>query len=302
MSVQANSQKLILVTAADTAYFNLLQEWVKSLTAFPEIADLERCVLDIGLDAGQCEWLTAHGTRTLKPSWDIELTPGAQIPKYYQAMTARPFLPKYFPGYEIIMWLDADIWVQTASYLLNYITGAEKYGLALSAEIDRSYAILFGEYNEFRLMHHSFYYSCFGRQIADQLIQYPIINSGAFAARRDHAVWARWQFTCRTTMQRAILKHSEQAALNLALYEGGLIRQTHLLPSLANWLCPMSTPLWDPTRKKLVEPNLPHEVLGLVHLAGLVRQVQLRTTRGGQVTTALTYSGIQALAATAQVE
>jgi hypothetical protein len=136
-------------------------------------------------------------------------------------------------------------------------------------------------------------------QAVDQLIQFPVINSGAFAARRDHPIWRQWQEQFRQATQRAVLKLSEQAALNLAIYSGPETNRPHLLPSLANWICLQSNPIWDVGRKKLVEPNLPHEVLGLVHLTGADRQtqMQIRTTTGGQVTGSLTYSGIRALAA-----
>ncbi len=85
-------------------------------------------------------------------------------------MTVRPFLPRYFSSYDIIIWLDADIWVQTPSYLRQYVIGAERYGFTITAEIDRSYGIMYGEFNPARLMHHEVYYSCFGRELADQLI------------------------------------------------------------------------------------------------------------------------------------
>jgi hypothetical protein len=291
--------KCVIVTAAETGYFKLLKDLLASLAEFPELAELERCVLDIGLEASQRDWLKAQGVPSIEPAWDIALGRRQNVPHYYKAMTARPFLPRYFSNYDIIVWLDADIWVQMPSYLRHYVTGAERYGFALTAEIDRAYPILFGEYNSLRLLHHRNYYRCFGRRVADQLIQFPVINSGAFAARRDHPIWRQWQEQFRQATQRAVLKQSEQAALNLAIYSGPKTNRPHLLPSLANWICLQSNPIWDVERKKLVEPNLPHEVLGLVHLTGADRQtqMQIRTTTGGQVTGSLTYSGIRALAA-----
>ncbi len=96
-------------------------------------------------------------------------------------------------------------------------------------------------------------------------------------------------------MQRSALKHSEQAALNMAIYTGSETGRPHLLPALANWVCGCSCPMWDDLRKKLVEPNLPHEVLGLVHLTGVTQQIQLPTTTEDTFSLISSYRGIRAL-------
>ena len=132
--------KNVIVTAANSGYFALLEDWLASITAFPEFADLDRCVLDIGLEGVQRDQLKWQGTRIIEPAWDIDVQHRAGCPHYYRAMTVRPFLPRYFLEYEIIIWLDADIWVQTPSYLRQYAIGAERYGFVLTPEINRAYS------------------------------------------------------------------------------------------------------------------------------------------------------------------
>jgi hypothetical protein len=290
--------KSVLVTAADAGYFSLLKDWVDSIRACPELADLETCVLDIGLDATQRDWLAGQRVRTIQPDWDVDVQNRPGRPTYYKAMTARPYLPKYFSGYDIIGWLDADIWVQDAAHVHMYFRAAEQHGFALTPEIDRSYGVMFGEYNPPKLMHHATYYQCFGRMMADQLVQFPIMNSGAFAARREHPVWPDWQKACHLAMQNAALKHSEQAALNYAIYNGPPASRPHMLPSRANWICGLRAPMWDPTRRLLVEPAIPYEPIGLVHLTGEQKPVRIASTTGGEIATAITYSGIRALRGT----
>jgi hypothetical protein len=271
----------VVVTAAESGYFDLLKDWLASIATFPELSDLEICVLDIGLETAQAEWLRAQGTRAIKPGWDIDIDQMADVPHYYKAMTTRPFLPRYFPGYDIIAWFDADIWVQTPFYLQQYLIGAERYGFVITPEIHRAYEILYGELNNPRLAHHSVYYMSFGRAIADQLIKFPIINSGAFAARTKHPIWAEWQRAFGHAVKKTQLKHSEQTALNFAIYQNPPLRP-HLLPAVANWLCGAALPMWDPARRKLVEPCLPHDELGLVHLSGRLERLPLRTTTGNE--------------------
>jgi hypothetical protein len=287
--------KSVLVTAADSGYFTLLRDWVESIRSFPEFADVDAWVLDVGLKEAERDWLATLQIRTVQPGWDVSVaeTPNWSTP--YKAMTARPYLARYFAQYEIIVWLDADIWVQDPIFLSAYLAGAERYGFAITPEIDRCYDIMFGEYNDLRLLHHSVYYRCFGRAIADRLMQFPVMNSGAFALRREHPIWGEWQKACQRAMQNAALKHSEQAALNFAIYNGPPAHRPHMLPALANWICYAARPMWDPNKEKLVEPSLPHQPLGLVHLTNVLDAVPVLTTSGSKITTAVTYSGIRAL-------
>jgi hypothetical protein len=288
----------IVVTAADAAYFSLLQDWLASVRSFPELARLQICVLDVGLGDGQRDWIAAQNAMTLRPDADIDLSGRPHPMPYYKAMTARPFLPKYFPDFDTILWLDADIWVQDPAFLALYLSAAERHGFAIAPEIDRAYVSLFGETNDPRLMHHAVYYSSFGRIVADRLIQFPIMSSGAFAARRNHPIWIAWQQACHRAMQTGPFKHSEQAALNFAIYNNNTVEQRpHLLPALANWSCALALPMWDPERRKLVEPYLPHAPIGLVHLNGLRDPLRLSTPQGGQIETAMTFAGIRSLMA-----
>jgi hypothetical protein len=187
--------KTVVVTAANSDYFHLLKDWLASIAGFPEFGNLDCCVLDVGLNGEQREWFKAQGIRTIEPAWDFDVKRCPDLPHYYKAMTVRPFLPRYFPEYATIIWLDADIWIQNPSYLRDYVLGAERYGFVLTPEIDRAYSSMFGEYNKIRLFHHSVYYKNFGRAVADQLINYPILNAGAFAAQRDHPIWSIWRKT-----------------------------------------------------------------------------------------------------------
>jgi hypothetical protein len=69
-----------------------------------------------------------------------------------------------------------------------------------------------------------------------------------------------------------------------------------MLPSIANWICGQAVPAWDPARKMLVDPNLPHEPIGLVHLTGYqTESVALKAVGGGTISTKLTYDAISEL-------
>jgi hypothetical protein len=284
-----------VVTGADAKYFPLLSDCVQSVRAFPELADVEIGVLDLGLDPDHRSWLQSLTVSVVAPGWDIDLRNYVGIPSYFKAMTARPHLPRHFPDHDIIMWLDADIWVQDPAFVRIYLDAASTDGFAITPEIDRTYSILYGAENTLRLFHHNVYAQCFGRAAADRLIDFPILNSGAFAIHRSHPIWEEWQKALLRTMNTVVLLHSEQAALNHATYLSPAVPRPHMLPSIANWVCAQSLPKWDPKLKKLSHPNRPHQPIGLVHLTGIKERQRIAVIGGGEVLTALTRSAIQEL-------
>jgi hypothetical protein len=68
----------------------------------------------------------------------------------------------------------------------------------------------------------------------------------------------------------------------------------HYLPAFANWICALSLPLWSSELKKLVEPSLPHDPIGLIHLTS-IRKATIKTTDNKTIDVLLTYSGIEHL-------
>jgi hypothetical protein len=286
--------KLILVSGSDATYFPLLKDWLTCIKSFRELTHYDIGILNIGLTGEQAEWLRGQGAQVVVPDWEFNFPDRDRMPPVLRAMAAKPVLPKYFPRHEIIVWLDADIWIQEPRYALLYCAGAEGHGFTVTPELDRTYPTLYGGKHPVLLQHHSAYYQCFGRHVADFLIGYPIINSGALGIHRDHPIWKKWAQRLGETYSNAILFHAEQAALNHAVYHELEAMRPHLLPSLANWICAVSLPMWSPEQRKLVEPALPHDPIGLIHLTS-VRKATIVTTDHSRLDVMLTYSGISAL-------
>ena len=286
--------KVIVVSGSDAAYFPLLKDWLTCIKSFSELTHCDIGILDIGLTADQVDWVKGQGAQVVVPDWEFNFPDRHRMPPVLRAMAAKPVLPKYFPRHEIIVWLDADIWIQDPRYALLYSVGAERFGLAITSEMDRSYPTLYGETHPVLLQHHSAYYQCYGRNVADFLIGYPIINSGAFGIHRDHPVWKNWARRLSETYTNAVLFHAEQAALNHAVYHELEATRPRFLPSLANWICALSLPIWSHEQRKLVEPALPHDPIGIIHLTS-VRKATIGTTDHSRIDVLLTYSGIKAM-------
>lgn len=84
----------------------------------------------------------------------------------------------------------------------------------------------------------------------------------------------------------------DQIALNVAIYDGGL--QEVRLPPTCNWIAHLATPAWDDTRRFFVEPDLPHEPIGILHLTLGTKwapALSVSLVGGGKVDRALRYPG-----------
>ncbi len=135
-----DTSRLLIVTAADETFVPLLKGLVESLHRHGTPQRGHFACLDVGLAAGSRDWLRGYTDRVVNPEWDIPLDDALAIAKpHLRAITARPFLPRYFPGYDIYLWMDADTWVQEWYAIDWYAAAAADGRLAIAAEVDRSY-------------------------------------------------------------------------------------------------------------------------------------------------------------------
>lgn len=256
-----------IVTAANAKYFDLLRGLIGSIRDKRE-GQLQRiAVLDLGLTGAQLSWLADRRVMTVRPNWDPPELAAMGFPEHFKALTARPHLPRYFPGAEVIVWLDSDTWVQDwqGIDLLVGAAGADDQGaIACVPEIDRAYRNFFHAWEEFHEVHLKVYRAAFGEELAVEMVRYPLINSGVFALRRQSPVWAQWARRVAQALSASGDFLVEQAALNVAVYKDGAAH--HFLPSWCNWAIHHATPAYDTVRGCFVEPNLPHQKLAILHM------------------------------------
>jgi hypothetical protein len=254
----------IIVSGADSPYAELLCDLIDSIrSASSEGAIVPIGVLDLGLTTAQQADFAKRGVKFVKPGWDFEFPDQQRVPVHFKAMTARPFLAKYFPDYEVVMWMDADTWVQQWSAVTDYIEGARAAGLAVAQELDRAYANVYNINNSRELFFKSIDIG-FGRELALRLAAFPMVNSGVFAMRADSPYWQSWRVALGKSLQRHANHMSEQSALNVAIYEK--LPLPLFMPATHNWLCIQRLPFFDPTTELFVEPLRPHREIGIMHL------------------------------------
>ena len=291
----SNTGGLIIVSAADSGYFPLLQDAVASVRALNR--DVAIGVLDLGLAGPERDWLGAQGARIVCPGWDVDFPQQAHMPQTLKAQVARPFLPRHFPEQEMYFWLDADAWLQDWRTIELYCTAAGRDKLAIVPEIDRAYKRHYKRPKWFGwTLSWKCYREAFGWRVADRLGRNPMVNCGVFALHRDAPHWDAWARIMTGVLQRTRFFYVEQIALNYAIFAEHL--PTNFLPAYGNWMAGDAAPAFDGGRGLFVEPYAPHETIGVMHLAGREQKEQVFTLArldGGTITTGLRYRDTQAL-------
>ncbi|MEN9221860.1 MAG: hypothetical protein Q6M04_05420, partial [Thermostichus sp. BF3_bins_97] len=282
----------IIITAADSKFFDLVQGTILSIRDKPQGKSVDIGFFDLGCIPEQLEWISSQVNHIVEPNWDYDFPGINTAPSYLRGLLARPFLPNYFPGYEIYIWIDADAWVQDWFAIDLLIEGSRKRSIVIIPEVDRGFLIHYGQmdkliwkwsYEQYRL--------CFGEDIAKELYSYPILNAGVFAMRDKSIIWRLWSESLNHALQSTVNLWTDQTALNLTIYQQiDWTEQVELLPAYCNWGGDL--PAWDPVSRRLVEPYLPHHPIGILHLTAgnkYTEKFTLKTTQDTDIEMGLRY-------------
>ncbi|HYZ42442.1 MAG TPA: hypothetical protein VE687_17735 [Stellaceae bacterium] len=287
--------RLLIASGADRNYFPLLQDTVLSIQA--NCRDAAIGILDLGFDPEHRAWLSSRAEHIVRPDWDLDFPRREQTPETFKAQVARPFLRRHFPGYKTYLWIDADAWLQDGRAIDLYASAAGHDKLAITPEIDRAYKRHYKRPKPFGwTLAWKNYREAFGWRVADRLGRNPMVNCGVFALHRDAPHWDAWARVLSRVLQRTRFFFAEQVALNYVIFAEQL--SVNFLPAYCNWMPGDAVPAFDAQRGLFVEPYAPHEVIGVMHLAGREQKshlFKLRTLDGSTVETSLRYSDSRAL-------
>ena len=93
-------KKNVIVSLADSNYFNLLNELIDSIKQFDQSNSLAICILDAGLEQEQLNKLSDKVDEIKSAEWDIQVSPiKVKGKEWLKSQVSRAFLPKYFPNY-----------------------------------------------------------------------------------------------------------------------------------------------------------------------------------------------------------
>jgi len=282
--------QIIIITAADANYFELVRGTILSVREKPEGENVAIGFFDLGCTPKQLQWLKTQVNIIQKPDWDFDFPGKNEAPHYLKGLLARPFLRRYFPNFDIYLWIDADAWVQDWQAVKLLVKGAAKRGLAVVPELDRGYYLAYGKLPWYWQFVYRDYQAAFGEEVAQQLHSYPTINAGIFALEKDAPHWEIWAEYLEQALQRHVSLMTDQIALNRLVYGTEMFDKTEMLPARCNWSCNFGLPVWDKHQACFVEPYLPQEAIGILHITGHKHDlVKLATTDGNQIEISLRY-------------
>lgn len=264
--------KIIFISSADEKYAPLLREWIHNLRHLPGYENADIGIMNAGMTPETLKKLEPDVTKIVEPDWPCKL-PEWKIRgrEFLKACVARPFIPNYFPGYDLYFWMDCDVWVQNPKALDLFIEGGKRKKITLTGQVDRAYPrnVRVKWLGPIPWKMKGFYFTnamkAYGFKTAKKLFPYHVLLAGAFCLHADAPHWQRWQELVVKTMKKGKVFTAEQLSLGIMCYLEGY--KFELLPAWTHWLC-VFKPLWDKGRGKFVEPFLPHEEIGILHLSG----------------------------------
>jgi hypothetical protein len=266
-------KKNVIVSLADSNYFELLNELVDSIKSFEKSKDIAICILDAGLTNEQKIILSKKVDEIKSAEWDIEV-PAFKIKgkEWLKSQVSRAFLPKYFPNYEKYLWIDCDAWVNDWASVELYFKACENGKLGITQTLGPGYKImskvkwLIGKVAIIKSQNFKHAVkSKIGMSKARKLAFAPHINIGVFSLEKNSPGWISWQKNLVQTLKSGNIFGSEGLAINMSVYIDNL--ETEYLPLNCNWIASNLLPKFDEITNTFVEPYLPNYKIGIMHLA-----------------------------------
>lgn len=260
--------KTIIISAADEKFSGLLIDLINSLFQWEKPLSDAIGILDLGLSKKTKNSIKDKVTHFVVPGWDLPIDSSIKAKRAFErAKLSRPFLPRYFPGYDLYLWLDADSWIQER-FVIDYFFKAAKNGeLAICESADRC----FNYSKETLKWRENYLFEYFGdeglklyRWAMLHISRHLYYNNGAFCLEKNAPHWNSWAKYFKQGLERYPFGVSDQATLNFAIWKDNL--KVYPLPSSCNWACHLALPILNQRTGKLVEPLIPHRPIGLIHM------------------------------------
>ena len=266
-------KKNVIVSLADSNYFDLLNELIDSIKQFDESSSTAICILDAGLNENQIKILSSKVDEIKNAEWDIKVSSiKVRGKEWLKSQISRAFLPNYFPNYEKYLWIDCDAWVNDWSSVELYFQACENGKLGITQTLGPGYKImskvswLFGKLAIIKSQNFKHAISSkIGLDKARKLAFAPHINIGVFSLQKDSPCWQIWQKNLETTLNSGKIFGSEGLAINMSVYIDDVA--TEFLPLNCNWIASNLLPKFNEQSHTFVEPYLPNYKIGIMHLA-----------------------------------
>ena len=262
-----------IVSLADSNYFELLNELIESIKRFEQSKNVSICVLDSGLTKEQHNELSKKVDEIKKAEWDIEV-PNYKVKgkEWLKSQVSRAYLPKYFPNYEKYLWIDCDAWVNDWNSIDLYFKACNDGKLGITQTMGPGYRVMSKVkwiYGKLAIIKSQNFKHAIASKIdinnARKLAFAPHVNIGTFSLEKNSKCWEIWQKNLRKTLSAGNIFGSEGLAINISVYIDEV--NTEFLPLNCNWIASNLLPKYDEKNQTFVEPFLPNNKIGIMHLA-----------------------------------
>lgn len=284
--------KNVVCLCCDANFFNLAKGTILSmLELYPQRDLFDITFTDIGLTDEQRNWLTERDiiVRHFDDTGIFTSLPD-YFQNYHKSLVIRPFLPKIYPGYDVYIQCDTDIWLQNAECLKTYIDYATRYApnIAIVPTVDLSYTFNYSHYSQdnygrFIDIMQSWYTANYDEHIKGYMYGRALFSAGIFALHVNSDIWKRWAREFEVIYSKDLsdkmwaMHLSEQCALNKVIYETG---QFTPLNATYNYNCHIGKMKRDPETGKVVIDYPPYLEIGAIHLTVSNRYMKTYIEKG----------------------
>jgi hypothetical protein len=261
-----------LVVAADAAIFPLLVGLLRSLAPLDH-EKFALCLIDLGLTPGQRAYVeplfdrieNIDDARLVHPAPDIIRDIEPRVP-FWRALTSRPYIPDYFPGFRGYINVDADTWFQKLDVLDFMAAEIDAGRLVIAPEMDPAYRLFHSAtaHEEFVKDKRTLTRVFFGQDMADMTAPMPYYNIGLYGLPADAKHWPTFKHYLTEITKEKFHFLCESVVFNIVMLQ---LRNFTLLPATCNWMCSLADPvkgadgLWR-------SPTYPFPVIEMLHLTG----------------------------------
>ena len=265
-------EDVTIVSGGDSKYFQLLKELALSIREKPEGKNLNIVYLDGGLTNENIVYFKSLNIEVVDPSWRNPIAKKKAAGRNFLKINiAKMHLDLILPNKQIIIWIDADAWLQTFESINLFSMVAKKNKLAIVSQATRleSRNIQFKKLftHRFVELRNILYKNARRAGLATGLIEKmqgrPTLNAGAYSLHVNAPHWKRFRYWQNEILKKGRLFTSDQLAIGLTIYHDELSYEA--LPDICNYINPWR---YDEENKLFVDYFAPYTPVSIVHLAG----------------------------------